>query len=113
MRAELLYATQEKNEALQKFEESQRRGQLLKSDLESYKLKANKLQTEKMQLERDYRSAQALYGSMQGSVNMDVEYYKRKVRWIDSRKSRLLCPMKLVPCTILLHNTTQTNIDTL
>jgi hypothetical protein len=58
----------------------------LETDASMFKSKVNKLQTEKMQLERDYRSAHAMIGSLQGSVNGDVEYYKRKVTLVTARK---------------------------
>jgi hypothetical protein len=79
MRADLLHCTSEKNDALSNLEIAQRRVQLLENDVQHRKQKTHKLQSDKMQLERDYRSAQAMIGSLHGSVNMDVEYYKRKV----------------------------------
>jgi hypothetical protein len=78
LRADCLHAVEEKNQALRQYQESQHALQLCRADLEHYKAKAHQLSTAKQQLERDYRAAQAVYGSLQGSVNMDVEYYKRK-----------------------------------
>lgn len=80
LRADCLKATEDKHQAVHQLQETQHALQLCKADLEHYKTKTHQLQTSKQQLERDYRAAQAVYGSLQGSVNMDVEYYKRKVR---------------------------------
>jgi hypothetical protein len=80
LRADFLHAVEEKNEALSKWQECQQSLQLVQTDLDHYKAKNQQLVHDKWQLERDYRAAQAVYGSLQGSVNADVEYYKRKVR---------------------------------
>jgi Tfp pilus assembly protein PilV len=80
LRADFLHAVEEKNEAQSKWQECQQSLQLVQTDLDHYKAKNQQLVHDKWQLERDYRAAQAVYGSLQGSVNADVEYYKRKVR---------------------------------
>lgn len=79
MRADLLHLTKERDHATNGLVEMSRRAELLDTDVQNLKGKINKLQSEKMQLERDYRSAQSMIGSLQGSINGDVEYYKRKV----------------------------------
>jgi chromosome segregation ATPase len=87
MRADLLHCTSEKNDALSRLEEVQRRVELLEDDVRNLKDKSTKLQSDKVQLERDYRSAQAMIDSLHGSLNMDVEYYKRKVRQKKKKKT--------------------------
>ncbi|KAG7336794.1 hypothetical protein IV203_020502 [Nitzschia inconspicua] len=88
LRAEALHATEEKNHAVQQLQQTQHSLQLVKADLDHYKTKAHHLSMAKQQLERDYRAAQAVYGSLQGSINTDVEYYKRKT-YIKSSQSVL------------------------
>ena len=79
MRSEILHLTSERDHSHVQLQESERRLQLLQDDLQSTKQRLNKAQQANMQLERDYRAAQSVVNTLQGSVNMDVDYYKRKV----------------------------------
>lgn len=79
MRGEIFHLTTERDDCQAQLHESERRIQLVHSDLQSTKQKLTKSQQAKMQVDRDYRSAQSMLNSLQGSVNLDVDYYKRKV----------------------------------
>lgn len=80
LRGEIIHLTTVRDEYVAELQQSERRIQLVQSDLQSSKQKLTKVQQTKMQLERDYRASQALVAALQGSVSTDVDYYKRKVR---------------------------------
>jgi hypothetical protein len=80
LRAEILHATQQRDEASQKADEYSHRIELLQNDLQHYKTKSHRLQTDKAQVERDLCTVRGMLTNMQGNVSNDVDYYKRKVR---------------------------------
>jgi ABC-type Fe3+-citrate transport system substrate-binding protein len=79
MRADLLHATTQKDQALGDGHETKRRLALVEEDLRQTKSKLSKMTQEKIQLERDQRATLSLAKSLQGNVHSDVDYYKRKV----------------------------------
>jgi hypothetical protein len=79
MRAENMLMTSNRDQTLESLHESNRRLTLLEEELAQIKTKLSKTLQEKMQLERDQRATLSLAKSLQGNVNSDVDYYKRKV----------------------------------
>jgi chromosome segregation ATPase len=79
MRGEIFHLTTERDDCVAQLQASERRIQLVQSELQSTKQRLTSVEQAKMQVERDHRSVQSVVSSLQGSVNIDVDYYKRKV----------------------------------
>jgi len=80
LRAELLHARAERDEAHQNSLVAKRSLELLSNDVTALKTERTQLKNDKLRLDRERRSAQSLAESLSRSSNRDpdVDYYKRK-----------------------------------
>lgn len=82
LRSDLSSLRGERDEALGIAASLRRKVSLLDGDLQNTKQKLARVEQEKIKMERDNRAAMSLAKSVGTETSSDVEFYKRKVRWL-------------------------------